>query len=954
MRKIWLSLLSMVVGIAFAQLPPQIAELPLPNDPNILVGTLENGITYYIMQNPKPANRAELRLFIDAGSILEDEDQKGLAHFTEHMAFNGSQNFEKSEVVDYLASIGMGFANGLNAMTSYDFTMYQLKIPTDNQEQLEKGFLILSDMAHQVSFSPEELERERGVIIEEWRMGQNAQSRVSDAVSKVRFAGSRYAERTPIGTYDTLTSFGRDEIVRFYQDWYRPDLQSVIVIGDLPKEESLSLVEKYFASIPPKENARPREIFTVPSYPEARAVVATDPEFPYSIITASWAREHTEFSTIGDFYQDILESLFFNMLNSRFEELTQTEEPPFSQAYGYSGSMLKGLSSTELTAVTAAGKNREALHILMTEAERIRRHGFQQSELDRAKVNLVRSLERSVEQSSTRDSGSIVWTLFASLIHNHVNMSAQQSLELAEQILPMIDVNAVNRVIDELITEENLTISYTSIDLPEMQHPTEEELLAVYAEVMESEIEAYEDKEVSKPLMSEIPQAGSIEKRKTYSKSGIEEWTLSNGIKVYTKQTDFKKDEILLKAKSIGGFSRYNVSEARAAQILSSYIEESGLGNFDATDLSRIMAGKVARANIDLNFYHEGFDGYASPKDLEVLFQLVHQLGTNPRFDSKSLNSYINRNKPMLENQANNPEYSFWDIWNSHNTNQHPMADMMKPEYMDDVTLEQLEDIHRDRFADFSDFVFFIVGNFDKNELENYVSTYLASLPKARRKDKKVDAGLRFFKDIKEVRFQQGSSESAHVAHNTSGYIKLNDSNRIAISATIMVLNEKLRENIREHMSGVYAIQAWQDYREFPKEDYTITIYMACSPDRIDELNEAIFATVDSLRLGYFEDRYVASSKAVIQKRFEENISSNSYWMNRMTENAFGKEKIDSFLNYPALYNKIDKNLIAKTAKKYLDFDRSKLSIIMTPETPLLQESSSSSKEDLGKQADTN
>lgn len=289
MRKIWLSLLSMVVGIAFAQLPPQIAELPLPNDPDILVGTLENGITYYIMQNPKPANRAELRLFIDAGSILEDEDQKGLAHFTEHMAFNGSQNFEKSEVVDYLASIGMGFANGLNAMTSYDFTMYQLKIPTDNQEQLEKGFLILSDMAHQVSFSPEELERERGVIIEEWRMGQNAQSRVSDAVSKVRFAGSRYAERTPIGTYDTLTSFGRDEIVRFYQDWYRPDLQSVIVIGDLPKEESLSLVEKYFASIPPKENARPREIFTVPSYPEARAVVATDPEFPYSIITASWA-----------------------------------------------------------------------------------------------------------------------------------------------------------------------------------------------------------------------------------------------------------------------------------------------------------------------------------------------------------------------------------------------------------------------------------------------------------------------------------------------------------------------------------------------------------------------------------------------------------------------------------------------------------------------------------------
>mgnify|MGYP000846021838 FL=1 len=932
MKVFWLSILCLTFSLAFAQLPEQVAGIALPQDPDILSGSLDNGIRYYIMQNPKPANRAELRLFVDAGSILEDEDQKGLAHFTEHMAFNGTQNFGKSEVVDYLASIGMGFANGLNAMTSYDFTMYQLKIPTDNREQLEKGFLILSDMAHQVSFTEEELERERGVIIEEWRMGQGADSRISDAVSKVRFAGSRYAERSPIGTYEVLNNFTRDDILRFYEDWYRPDLQSVLVVGDLPREDALELVERYFGDIPAKENPRPREVFQVPNYPEARAVVATDPEYPYSSISASWSREHSSIQTVGDFFESLKETLFFDMLNFRLEELTNLEDPPFSRAYAYSGSMLKGLSSTELSAITGTGRNSEALRTLLTEAERIRRHGFLPAELDRAKVRVMRNLERSAVQSITRDSGTIVWSMFGSLIHNNANMSAQQEMELASQMLPGIDLKSVNQVIDDLITPENLTISYTSTDKEGMLHPTEADLLAVYSEVMQSEISPYEGIEINEPLMAELPQSGQIIKRKKLPKSGIEVWTLSNGIKIYAKQTDFKQDEVLLSAKSIGGYSRYELDEARAAKILSSYLDQSGLGNFDAIALSHLMAGKIAQANVNINFYDEGFEGQASPKDLETLFQLVHQLGTNPRFDATSLSSFINRTKPMLENRSGNPEYAFFDSLNAYSTNHHPMADMLKAEHFDNLTLELLQNVHQDRFADFSDFVFFIVGNFDTKELEGYVNTYLASLPKARRKDQKVDAGLRYSDTVKEIRFQKGSSESAHVAHSINGKIKLNDANRVAMSATLMVLNEKLRENIRENLSGVYAIQAWQDYRDFPKEGYSITIYMACDPARVDELNEAIFATVDSLRSGRFDERYVSNAKAVLQKRFEENMMNNRYWLNRMVENTFGRENTDSFLKYPKLYDKIDKKLISKTAQKYLDYQQNKLSLIMTPE----------------------
>lgn len=932
MKVLWLSLLALAFSLAFAQLPPQVLEMPLPQDPEILMGTLDNGISYYIMQNSRPANRAELRLYVDAGSILEDEDQLGLAHFTEHMAFNGTTNFGKSEVVDYLASIGMGFANGLNAMTSYDFTMYQLKIPTDDAEQLEKGFLILSDMANKVSFDPAELESERGVIIEEWRMGQNAQSRIGDTISKVRFAGSRYATRMPIGTYEVLTTFQRDQIVRFYEDWYRPDLQSVVVIGDLEAEAALAMIQRYFGDIPARENPRPREVFHVPNHPAARAVVATDPEYPYATISASWDREATTYQNVGDFYRDLHEQLFFNMLNARLEELIQDENAPFSVAYGSSGSMLKGLNSTELTAYTGEGKNREALRTLLTEAERVRRHGFTESELARAKLRLTRRLEKAVEESTTRESGRIVWGIFASLIKDSTIMSAEQNLMLASQLMPVINLAAVNSVIDELITPENLTISYTATEKADVSHPSEEELLAVYGQVQESVIEPYEDNEVTEPLMADIPQPGQIVKTKLHPQSGITEWTLSNGARVYSKKTDFKADEILFTAKSPGGYSAYDLSHFHAAQSLGTYAASSGLGDFDSNDLSRVLTGKIANASLDVDTYYEGMNGSASPRDFEVMFQLIHQNATNARFDEKSLTSFVNRYKPFLENALNSPEQVFFDTLTTMTYNNHEMQIPLRARHLEELKLGQLQSVYNDRFADFSDFSFFFVGNFDEEQLQEYVKTYLATLPQSRRKDRIHNAGILPFKGKKVVSFQRGSSESAYVSHVTTGKMKLTDANKTEMSAMLMVLNEKLRENIREKMSGVYVIQAWQQYESHPHEHFTLNILMTCDPERADELNAAIMATVDSVRAGEFAERYVTSSKAVLQKRYEENISQNRYWLSNMANNAFGKEELDSFLDHPSRYARIDKKTITKAAKKYLCFDKNHLAVIMKPE----------------------
>jgi len=932
MKVYWLALLLVTISILGAQLPPELENIPLMPDPDILQGTLNNGMKYYIIQNAKPANLAELRLYVDAGSIMEDEDQLGLAHFTEHMAFNGTTNFAKSEVVDYLSSIGMGFANGLNAMTSYDFTMYQLKIPTDNKEQLEKGFLILSDMAHQVSFDPEELERERGVIIEEWRMGQDASARINEITSAVTLAGSRYATRQPIGTYEVLSTFKRDQIVRFYQDWYRPDYRLVLVIGDLPKADALKMIEQYFGSIPARENPRPREVFNVPDHPEPRAVVATDPEYSYSDITASWTGEHSRAQTIGDFFKNLHQQLFFTMLNERLEELTLQEDPPFGMAYGNSGTMLKGLASTNLTAYTSEGKNLPALRALLTEAERVRKHGFQPSEFDRAKVNLIRRLEAAVEQRSTQESHALVWRFFGTLMRGDVPLSPEQSLQLTTQLLEAVQLENINALVDDFITEDNLTISYSSFDKEGMVHPSEAELLGVYNEVVASDILPYEDVVISEALMQEIPTPGQIKKRKLHKTSGIKEWTLSNGVKVYSKKTDFKADEVLFAAKSPGGYSRYTPSKAFDAQLLGSFTEGSGFGEYDVNSLTRMLAGKIGKVYLDIDPYYESLDGSASPRDLETLFQLLYQYSTKPRFEQNNLSSFVARMKPWMENMENNPEQAFNDSLQSLTYARHPMMGPLKVQHLNSLELESLKSVFFDRFGDFSDFIFFFVGNFDEQLLEDYCKIYLANLPSEGRKDKIIDAGIRTFKGQQSSRFAKGSSESAYVANVSTGAFKATDDNKVAMSAMLLVLNDKLRENIREQMSGVYAIQAWQEYIDQPKPAYLINIWMSCSPDRVDELNTAIFATIDSLRRGDFADRYLVSSKAVLERRYEENISQNRYWLGQMIQNHFGIVKLDSFLNHPQRYAKIDKKMVSKAAKNYLLFDKNKLSVIMVPQ----------------------
>lgn len=922
-------ILALVIGLQAIGLGQ---DQPLPQDPAVLSGKLENGLSYYIMRNPKPADVAELRLFVNAGSVDEDEDQRGLAHFTEHMVFNGTRNFNKSQMVDYLSSIGMGYENGLNGMTSYDYTAYTFKIPTDNEEQLRKGLLILSDMAHQVSFDPSEIERERGVIIEEWRMGQDAGSRIRDAQNAVNFAGSRYAERSPIGTYEVISGFEHDTLKRFYRDWYRPDLQTVVIVGDFDPQAMLILVQEYFGMIPARVDPRPKELFYVPENLAPQAVVATDREYPRNVLNVMWKKEIETLQTMGDYRENLIRQLFYAMLNTRLDEHSKKPDPPFSFAASFEFPLLRTMSAAYLIAMFTEGKSEEALATVLTEAERVQRYGFLDSEFERAKQELRRLAEKGVADKDTRESEDIAWQLVDAIANEYRFLSPDQEYQILHSLIEGIGIEEVNAIVSELIPEKNMFIAVSGPQREGLSYPARERLLEIANTTNSLQIEPYMDKTVDEPLMAEIPAAKPVKKERYDSASGIRTWVLANGITVYSKKTDFKNDEVLLTAYSPGGFTRYPADHVPAANLLANYIRESGFGNFDAVSLDKATVGKVARASLNLGLNSEGVSASCSPQDLELMFQLIYQYVTNPRFDEQEFGSFIQRSKAHHQNRLLDPMNVFFDRMTSSLYNDNPYLKPLSEANLDEVGMEQLEHIYRDRFADFSDFSFVIVGNFDEARLKELASAYLGNLPALKRKDKIKDVGIRPVKGKKEIRFHKGESDRSFVSHITTGDYKHSVADDVSLDALMHVVNDKLRENIREERSGVYFIQAWPSMERHPKPRFSVYILMACAPSRVDELNAAIFATLDSIRAGEIGDKYLTSAKATLGKVYAEDIRSNRYWMNRIRTNVQFGRKLDEFLDYPACYDRINRETLVKTARKYLPFNKNKLSLIMLPE----------------------
>jgi len=932
MKRIYLGLILICCILNLgAIIPPEYASYPLQQDPEVISGTLDNGLKYYIKQNAKPEKRLELRLYINAGSIVEDDDQRGLAHFVEHMAFNGTKNFPRTEMVDYLTSIGMGYHNGLNGGTSYDYTVYEFKLPTDDENKMRKGISILSDIAWQVSFEPSEIERERGVIQEEWRLGQSAQQRIQDQIDKVRFAGSRYAERNPIGTIENIKTFKQESLIRYYQDWYRPDLETVFIVGDCDPQKMESLVKEYFGIIPKRENPRPRLSYPVPDNIEPRAVTVLDKEQPYTMLRSTWKVKTAPVTDLVSLYNEMKQDLFFTMVNSRLQELSQQPDPSFSYAYMYNTNWLQGFNATDCIMIANEGRSEDAFRTLITELARIRQYGYQSAELERAKQIMIRQAEKWVADKPTMDSEDVIWELLNAVMSGDTIISAEFYEQMLKGLINEIALSEVNDIVDDVITSENLTLSLAGTDKPGANYPSQEELLAIYHQAITQELEPWEDITVNEPLLETIPQPGKINKEKVFPKSGIKQWKLSNGVTIYSKKTDFKADEVILVAQSPGGKAKLKPEDYKAAEIITQYFDVSGFGNFDAPALQKALAGKIVYVYPTISTYYEGWRGSCSPQDLELMFQLLYQYNYAPRFNEEAFSTAVASTRAWIQNRLLEPSNAFFDTLFVLMFNNHPLKRNLHPEELDSITLKQIKDIFQERFGDYTDFTFYVVGNFDEEQLKNYCQTYLANLPVKGRKEKMTDVGIRAFTGKKEIIFNKGT-ERSFVSNVTNNKASISPQNNVQQSALQMIAYEKLRENVRENMSGAYVVEIQSSYDYMPEPGIFTFTWMGCNPDRARELNAATFATLDSLKNGLFADKYIESTKTTLHKKYEENIKSNRYWVTNMSENISHNLPIDCFLDYPALYDKLNKKAITKTAKQYYVFDKSLLSVYMFPE----------------------
>lgn len=907
-----ITLLLLLLAMVFGQ--------ALPQDPKVISGSLENGLRYHIRVNSKPANRVAFRLYVHAGSVLEDEDQQGLAHFTEHMAFNGTQNFSRTELRDYLNSIGMGFAGGLNAYTSFDETVYQLSSPTDKPEQLRKAFTILSDWSHRLSFHPEELESERGVIIEEWRGGQGADTRMRDKTNKVIFAGSRYAERMPIGTYEVLSTFKRDSIVRFYKDWYRPDLQELIVVGDVDPQAMIALINEYFGSIPAAKNPRPRPLYPVPNHVETKVVVATDPEADNISLALTWKHEPLQVNDLPSYYKNLCSNLFQTMLNARLEELAQEADPPFSYAYNYAYNMTRSRSIYSIGAMVPESKINTALSALLVETERADRFGFSPGELERAKQRYLRQAQRQVAEQNDQLSERMIWQIVASIRSGNPKMSAEQEYQMMQELFPRITLEEVNALTRNMITAENLVVTITGPAKEGLVYPSEAQILELVANAKKMEVTAYQDDTLDEPLLSIIPAARKVKSEKTDKASGIRIWTLANGIKVYSKKTEFKQDEILLSARRAGGYSLYPPQDIETAKNAAGIVMNAGFGNFDLTRLQKALSGTIANAAFDIGLYSDTISGAASPKDLERLFQLIYQHISAPRMDKNSFDSYIARSKGMLENKLLSPEAAFYDSVGAFFAANNPYLAPESVEKLMAIKQDRAYQIFAERFGNMEGFDFVFVGNFDEAELKHYCETYLANLPVNKKRGKVAyrDVGIRPLSGFQRKDFRLGQDPKATVISRISAKMPHSYSEKLRLDATTLLLNERLRERIREERSGVYSVYAYSNLSKHAFPNYSITFMLQCSPERHQELSDEMLVVLDEMLKNPITPEEASFVATTMRRNYENSVITNRYWLNNISENIWNKVPLTAFEKNPAFYDSINPVTLQKSAAKYL------------------------------------
>lgn len=887
--------------------------------PDVKVGKLSSGIPYYIMKNSRPAKRAELMLVVNAGAVLEDDDQNGLAHFCEHMAFNGTQSFPKLELVNFLESMGVRFGADLNAYTNADETVYMITVPLERPNDFIKGIQVLRDWAGSVTYADSDIDAERGVVMEEWRLGKGAEARVNDKHRPLIYYKSKYAERDVIGDTNVLLRAPGENLRRFYRTWYRPELMSVVIVGDIDASTVEQYLQKYFSSIPSSgERSSQRPQIVLPPHKETLISIASDVELTQASAEIYIKRGADTVRTYADYKQQIIAQLAFDMLNRRLQELTRKNPPPFASAATGTFSLAREARAT-FGAVSASDKNvLKSLNALLTEVERVKRHGYTETELARSKDAMLSMMEKYYNERDKSESQQFAQELTRHILTRESVPGIVHEWEIYQTLLPQISADDVKQAATTLFGNDNRVVTVSVPEGNGYAKPTEQQVRDLMAAVEGKKIDAYVDEAPTKPLMDAPPAAGTITGLRTIKEIGATELTLSNGARVVYKKTDFKNDEILFSAQSWGGRSLSAESDNITTMVATEVIDNGGLASFSTNDLTKMLSGKNVSISPSVSMEQDLISGSSTPKDLRTFFELLHLGFTQPRKDPEAFAAWKASMKANLANKEKSPEAVFFDTIMAVATNNHPRVRSMSETDVDKVDLDKAFDFYRQRYAAASDFTFYFVGNLDEEMLKKYCETYIASLPSSSTKEQWKDVGIRSRKGQFRKTVFKGVEPKSFVVLSASGPLTYGPRERYDVLALCEVMEIQLREQMREEKGGVYFVNVMPNFTRIPTQEYSISVMFSCAPDRANELIGVVKNEMKSLRSTTVPDSLVAKVREMQKKERETGMKTNRFWLSVMSSFDRDGEPYSNLNLRDELIAKLTPEQVRKAAATYL------------------------------------
>ena len=922
LTRFWLLLLFGSFGVQVsAQINP---AQPMPVDPKVKIGRLANGLTYYIRQNKKPEQRVELRLVVNTGSVLEDEDQQGLAHFMEHMNFNGTKRFPKNELVSYLQSIGVEFGADLNAYTSFDETVYMLPVPTDKPGLVDKGLQILEDWAHNALLDSLEIEKERGVVIEEWRLSRGADERMMKQTLPVQYQGSKYAERLPIGKIESLRNFSHAALKRFYTDWYRPDLQAIIIVGDIDVNDMEQKVKETFGDIPAATAPRKRETFPVPDHTEVLTVVAKDKETAFPSVEVLFKKDPLPETTIGDYVRYMNEMLFTGMLNNRFREVTLKPNPPFVGAGTYYGeSYARTKDAYQLFANTSDTGMARSLYALMEENRRVLLYGFTPSEFELQKKQIQSFYDRIFNEREKEESYKYADEYAGNFLVNEPIPGIEWEYDFVKQHLSSVTLQDVNNLAAQWITKNNMVVTLNAPEKEGVKIPSAAEVNSVLSAVEIAAIEPYKEKILATSLIDPGKlKPGKIISSKTDEELGTTIIKLANGATVVLKPTNFKNDEILFRAFSKGGHSLVKDADYYSAINAANIVVQSGVGNFSAIDLGNMLKGKNTSLTPTIGTYSEGMSGNTIPKETETLLQLIHLYFTAPKKDAAAFESFKTRQKQLYANIAANPQIYFSGEFQKIMTQNHPRAGALpKPTDFDKINLDRSIQIYKERFSNAGDFTFLFTGSFVEDSIKPLLEEYIGSLPAITKKETYRDLGIRPPKGKVDKVITKGEDPKSLVNLVFTVPAVYNNNEAYALLSLGELMNIKLVEQLREEKGGVYGVSAYGGMNRIPYSSSTFNISFPCAPENADTLTAAAIDELRKIIKTGVSAEDLEKIKEQQKRKLEVDIKQNIFWSNNLFDAYFYGTKPSDILNKQKMIDNLSSKIIQDAAKKYINLN---------------------------------